>query len=72
VAPVSEANSPITISSGFPAESFFLQPANNNPQAMAAKAVHFRGREFKREKMFRFIRTPNWEMVPKEASPHPN
>ena len=73
VAPVSEANSPITISSGFPDESFFLHPENNNPQTMTAiNAPHESDPKSTRERMFRFINFTNWEMAFKDSSPYPN
>jgi hypothetical protein len=63
----------MTISSGFPAESFFLQPAKSNPQSMVAtNAPHGSGPKSTRERIFRFINSTNWEMAFKESSPYPN
>jgi hypothetical protein len=60
----------MTISSGFPAESFFLHPENNNPQTMTAvNALHESDPKSTRERMFRFINPQTGKWLSKNQAP---
>jgi hypothetical protein len=69
VAPVSDANSPTTISEESPEAAFFLHPEKTDAQnRTAAKVVKSGSRNAIEEERFRVMDFTNWEMAIKESS----